>query len=187
MTCLKVFGFDLYFEIYTGKCLWYSRVDIWCTLYVCKFPKRTYTGSHVSLVDTIADCWHVHSSSPMETWATTPHKPYKILGLHGHGVYRRLEKKDWIKINPIISRALVLAVLFFLATRISLAVYSSIMVSFLLAIPLQRIREFQWVFQTCPVWGLIFFCDQLWLIFDKTLDRSGMIQTWRILYNCMRA
>ena len=88
----------------------------------------------------------------METWATTPHKPYKILGLHGHGVYRPLEKKDWIKINPIISRAL------------------------------QRLREFQWVFQTCPVWGLIFFCDQLWLIFDKTLDRSGMIQTWRILY-----
>ena len=51
------------------------------------------TGSHVSLVDTIAECWHVHSSSPMETWATTPHKPYKILGLHGHGVYRPLEKE----------------------------------------------------------------------------------------------
>ena len=52
MTCLKVFGFDMYIEIHTVNAC--NRRYLMYSMYV-SFQNGP-TGSHVSLVDTIADC-----------------------------------------------------------------------------------------------------------------------------------
>ena len=91
-------------------------IEIFDLLHVCKFPAWTYwAGFHVSLVDTIADFRHVFTVrvqwKPERQHHTSHTRSWDCIGR----AYRPLVMKDRMKINPIISRALVWEVVYFSA------------------------------------------------------------------------